>query len=150
MVYALQYKIFPAKDGEKVKLYRKINVTEGHKRKEGDARVRGPIYKQTKHLQRNFFLLLKRCSFAHCIFLTWLLCKISSRDEQNLFAKKRVTSLCRCHKFSLAYNCTCLRLSASTTRVFKPNLRSEYNYSSHLLITPNVSLFVSQQQGRVA
>lgn len=49
---------FPCKDEEKVKLYRKINVTEGHKRKEGDARVRGPIHKQTKHLQRNFFLLL--------------------------------------------------------------------------------------------
>ena len=107
-----------------MKLYRTINVTEGHKRKEGDARVRGPIYKQTKHLQRNFFLLLKRCSFAHCIFLTWLLYKISSRDEQNLFAKKRVTSLCRCHKFSLDYLFGWL--SASTTSFHR-------TYSSNFL-----------------
>lgn len=44
---------FPCKDGEKVKLYRKINVTEGHKRKEGDAMFEAlftnkqNIYKET-------------------------------------------------------------------------------------------------------
>ena len=65
-----------------MKLYRKINVTEGHKRKEGDARVRGPIYKQTKHLQRNFFLTTQKISFCSLYFLNILLDKLSSRDEQ--------------------------------------------------------------------
>ena len=117
-------KDFPCKDGEKVKLYRKINVTEGHKRKDGDARVRGPIYKQTKHLQRNVFLTTQKMFFCSLYFLNILLDKLSSRDEQSLFAKKRVTSLCRCHKFSLDYLFGWL--SASTTSFHR-------TYSSNFL-----------------
>ena len=107
-----------------MKLYRKINVTEGHKRKEGDARVRGPIYKQTKHLQRNVFLTTQKMFFCSLYFLNILLDKLSSRDEQSLFAKKRVTSLCRCHKFSLDYLFGWL--SASTTSFHR-------TYSSNFL-----------------
>ena len=107
-----------------MKLYRKINVTEGHKRKDGDARVRGPIYKQTKHLQRNVFLTTQKMFFCSLYFLNILLDKLSSRDEQSLFAKKRVTSLCRCHKFSLDYLFGWL--SASTTSFHR-------TYSSNFL-----------------
>ena len=62
--------------------------------------------------------------FCSLYFLNILLYKLWSREEQNLFAKKRVTSLCRCHKFSLDYLFGWL--SASTTSFHR-------TYSSNFL-----------------
>ena len=65
-----------------MKLYRKINVTEGHKRKDGDARVRGPIYKTNKTSTKKLFLTTQKMFFCSLYFLNILLYKFSCRDEQ--------------------------------------------------------------------
>ena len=66
-----------------MKSYRKINITEGHKTKKGDARVRGTIYKQLNQTYtKKLFLTTLKMFFCSLYFLNILLFKRSSRDEQ--------------------------------------------------------------------
>ena len=122
--------------------WRKSEVTQENKRnrrtqKKGRRCQGSRPYLQTnktstKKLFLTTFLLLFLCSLY---FLNILLYKLSSREEQNLFAKRRVTSLCRCHKFSLDYLFGWL--SASTTSFHR-------TYSSTFLTF--LYLFVSNRE----
>ena len=83
-----------------------------------------PYLQTNKTSTKKLFLTTQKIFFCSLYFLNILLYKLSSREEQSLFAKKRVTSLCRCHKFSLDYLFGWL--SASTTSFHR-------TYSSNFL-----------------
>ena len=124
MVYALQCKIFPAKMEKKSEVIQENKRNRKTQKKGRRCQGSRPYLQTNKTSTKKLFLTTQKMFFCSLYFLNILLYKLWSREEQNLFAKKRVTSLCRCHKFSLDYLFGWL--SASTTSFHR-------TYSSNFL-----------------